>query len=212
MPRKKPEPRLDVKGKSIQEIGEISVYDFHNIKDLRNAVNRLASAGNKRLRRFEARGESSPATRYIEDSGGRFSSRGKNWNELMQEFVRARDFLNAKSGSLTEWMKIKRDTIDALSEKNINLSNDQWRDFWKSYEKIKQMDPRVKEKDFKYLALREVHRLQVENDNMLTPEDMASRITGDRLTELYEQAKQQEQEFNADVSDIFITSEEDIPF
>lgn len=71
-----------------------------SISQLREVVGRLGMAANKRIQRIEKVGESTPATEYIERSGGRFSVKGKNLNQLRTEYVRARDFLKAKTGTV----------------------------------------------------------------------------------------------------------------
>ena len=77
MPRQKPkkykQPSL-VSGLSIDDILNMDIVDFNRLseKDLKLVVGRMVSAVNKRLRRFEKKGISTPATRALMKSGGSF--------------------------------------------------------------------------------------------------------------------------------------------
>lgn len=75
--------------------GELSKLDE---KEMRKLVNVLVSAGNKRLRRLEKNAEKGiapEALNAVMNTGGKFSARGKNRNELFRELVRARNFFDS---------------------------------------------------------------------------------------------------------------------
>ena len=63
-----------VSGMTVQDILNMDNTTFNKLteSEMRKVVGRLVSAGNKRLRSFERAGESSPATRHGEKSGGVF--------------------------------------------------------------------------------------------------------------------------------------------
>lgn len=113
-----------VSGMTIKEILNMDnkTFDALNEKDLRQVVGRLVSAGNKRLRTFQRQGETSPAERYImRESGGMFSTRGKDFGELRTEFKRAKGFLDSETGSIKGWNKVRDETLQSLKAYDIDL-------------------------------------------------------------------------------------------
>ena len=100
-----------VSGMSVKDVLNMDINTFSslNLSDMRKVVGRLVSAGNKRIRTFEKAGENSPALRYINKSGGKFSTKGKNLNELRREYARAKGFFESKTGNIKDWRKIKNE-------------------------------------------------------------------------------------------------------
>lgn len=86
---------------AVREILDIDISDVNkfNEKTLRAAVQVLSSAANKRVRRIKAAGVISPAVRAVEQHGN-FTSKGKNRNQLLSEFVRAVNFLQAETSTV----------------------------------------------------------------------------------------------------------------
>lgn len=75
--------------------GELAKLD---LKQMRAYVNVLVSAGNKRIRRLQKnveKGIAPEALRGVMESGGVFSAKGKDRNQLFREIVRARKFFNS---------------------------------------------------------------------------------------------------------------------
>lgn len=82
-----------------------------NEKQLRQAVQTLSSAANKRLTRLEqtAIGKVSPALLSVKESGrDRFSTKGKNLNQLRNEFSQASTFLKSKTSTIKGTKSWKR--------------------------------------------------------------------------------------------------------
>ena len=184
-----------VSGLSVKDILNMDITKFNSLteKDMRKVVGRLVSAGNKRLRSFERAGESSPATRYILDkSGGVFSTKGKNLQQLRSEYMRAKGFLESKTGNRKGWAKVKKETIETLETKGIHMTDEQWERFWKSYEKLKQLDKSVAEKEFKYTTLDNVIDYVRETD--MEPEDIATTLK-EKLDNIYEEHEVLNNEF-----------------
>lgn len=73
-----------------------------NAKELRAEVSKLASMANKRLQRLENGGlTDSPAyKKWFEDGGAKFGVRGKNHNQVQQEFARLRRFINSETSTI----------------------------------------------------------------------------------------------------------------
>lgn len=195
-----------VSGKSVSDILNMDINTFNSLKlpEMRKVVGRLVSAGNKRLRSFERAGESSPATRYIlDESGGVFSTRGKNLNQLRAEYMRAKSFLESKTGNRKGWAQVKKETIETLETKGIHMTENQWERFWKSYQKLKQLDKSVANKAYKYTTLDNV--IDYVKDTDMTPEEIATTLK-DKLSEIYEQHEVLNNEFSG-VSEFFENGE-----
>ena len=185
--------KLTVKNLLTLDYAEINNIDASQIVQLRKAVKVLADAGNKRLKRFEEKGEESPAFQYVKGgkrSKGNFTTKGKDLNQLKAEFQRAKTFMTSKTGSLTGWKKVKEETIDKLkAESNIELSPEQFDVFWRSYTELTRTDAGKKiAKQYKYQVLEEISEIQ-------KPGMSVSDIVGNlqsKITELYESAKEEE--------------------
>lgn len=174
-----------VSGKSVKDILNMDVQTFNELSksDLQKVVGRLVSAGNKRLRNFEKRGESSPATRAVERSGGKFSTKGKNINELRSEYARARNFLTSKSSTVTGYKKVKKETADALKKSGVDVSPETLDNVMKTYERLKEVDPNVSTRGMKYRVLSEISSM-VDDDT--DPEKILDTMQ-ERLNDIYEE-------------------------
>lgn len=105
-------------GKSISDIYSMSLRDFSqlNRSELRQAVSRLSSAANKRLKRLSESGVESLSARTVEQSGGKFSTRGKGLDELRAEFMRVKDFLKSSTSTVKGARQAERDAIQAVKD------------------------------------------------------------------------------------------------
>lgn len=189
---------------NVKDILNMGLNEFNKLKAdaLRKVTNSLVSAANKRVRRFEAAGEKSPALSQVENEG-RFSTANKSLNELRQEFARARRFMTAETGNLRGARKVRNKVVNNLSRAGVNISQDQYNNFFEAYEKLKQKDPAVAESKFKYLAMREIsNRI----DDEMDPEEVAEALARD-FNSIYENAENEEQEY-ANISDFFETDED----
>ena len=163
----------------------MSADEFNRMsrEELKKAVTTLAREGNKRIAQFERSGEESPATRYIEESGGKFTSSGKSLNQLRAEFMREKDFLQSKTGSVSKGQETKERTIESLADEGVEVSTDEFDTMWKAYERLKQTNPEVATKEIKYTILQEIANLA--SDRRRTPASIA-RTLSDQLSEIYE--------------------------
>lgn len=174
-----------VSGLSVQDVLNMDINTFSklNTSDLRKVVGRLVSAGNKRLRSFERAGESSPATRHVENSGGAFSTKGKNLNELRAEFMRAKNFLESKTGTRKGWKQVKSETIAGLKKQGVEITESQFNDVWKAYEDLKELSPEVANRGLKYSVLKDV--ADMVTDTNKSADEIAQAIH-DNLSQIYE--------------------------
>ena len=194
MARTYKQPSL-VSGMTIQDILNMDNATFNKLteSELRKVVGRLVSAGNKRLRSFERAGESSPATHHVEKSGGVFSTKGKNLNELRSEYTRAKNFMQAKTGTRMGWTKTKRETIEGVRKRGVEMSEKQFEKVWKAYEDLKELSPEVANRGLKYSVLKEVA-------NMVTDEnksaDEIAAALNENLSQIYEEQARLEHDFD----------------
>lgn len=118
-------------------------------KELRQVVSKLASSANKRLVRLGASevGKLSPAYQkaierdYTGSHGGKFGTRGKNLNQLRNEFKAARGFLQLKTSSIKGWKGYRQKIYDRIGG---GFSSDvKESEFWKNYRKLSELHPEI---------------------------------------------------------------------
>lgn len=102
-------------------------------KELRKICGRYRDMANKRIKRLEAEKLPSPALHSVMKSGGKFSTKGKNLNQLRKETQRCINFLNMATSSVggarAEKRKIeKRLGVSNLSEKQLKVIYQAFRD------------------------------------------------------------------------------------
>ena len=185
MTRKYKQPSI-VSGMTIQDIMNMDIDTFNklNTSDMRKVVGRLVSAGNKRLRSFERAGESSPATRHVEKSGGVFTTKGKDLNALRAEYTRAKNFMQAKTGTRKGWKQVKNETIAGLKKHDVEMTESQFNDVWKSYEELKELSPEVANRGFKYAVLKEISDMVT--DTYKSADEIATALH-ENLSRIYEE-------------------------
>ena len=185
MARKYKKPSL-VSGMSVQDILNMDIDTFNklNTSDLRKVVGRLVSAGNKRLRSFERAGERSPATRHVAKSGGSFSTKGKDLNALRSEYTRAKNFMQAKTGTLKGWKQVKKETIASLKKHGVEMTESQFDDVWTAYEDLKELSPEVSNRGLKYSVLKDVADMVTDTNKSA---DEIAMALNENLSRIYEE-------------------------
>lgn len=186
-PKKYKQPSL-VSGKSVSDILNMDIREFNQLglSDLRKVVGRLVSAVNKRVRRFEKAGISTPATRALEKSGGMLSTKGKDLNQLRTEYARARDFLNMETSSRKGYEDVKKKTVETLRARGVDVTTDELDDIFEVYGRLKEIDPSVGVILSSSQVIGEIAKL----DNT---QDVQTRImqAKERYDELYEENQEQ---------------------
>lgn len=181
-----------------QQLLDMDIRDFNRMtkKELKQAVRTLSYTANRRLRSFEAEGEESPATRYAQESGGRFTGYKKDTvNDLRAEFMRAKGFIEAPTSTLEGWEETRSSTLDTLEEKYgiEDFNEEDWDRVWKAYERLKETDKRVTEKQFKYNVIEEIASM-AKGDRRLSFKTLARRME----VKLDYMVETQERELNYD--------------
>jgi len=144
-------------GRSIYDIMSMDIDEFSHLSktELRQAVSKLASAANKRLKRMSQSELVSPA--YIEatDSGGKFSTRGKSELELQIEFRRVSNFLQDKTSTskgAREYMEETRKNLKDVFGIDINKSD--FTELVKTFGKIINESPDYQSRALRYKNLK----------------------------------------------------------
>ena len=197
MPRQKPkkykQPSL-VSGQSIDDILNMDIVDFNRLseKDLKLVVGRMVSAVNKRLRRFEKKGISTPATRALMKSGGVLSVKGKNANQLRKEYARARNFLNMETSTQKGYKKVQEKITDTLKQRGVDIEPDELDELFEVWNDLIEIDPSVSLSKDKYTLMQDIANMP---DNI----DISQKLekAKERYTEIYEQ---QQEEFGKEVT------------
>lgn len=144
---KKQKATLNVKGLSIDDIMNKDWNDLAklNLADLKALTQRLVSASNKRLKRLESSnvGDYSGALQGRKKSGGRFSTKGKNINELRSEFRKAKAFLKSKTSTITGTRKVINTMSKKITGSNLDTiggfkSERTYKRFWNLYHDLEQ--------------------------------------------------------------------------
>lgn len=142
---KKRKPTIKVSGLGIEDILN---KDYEAIvkmgeADLKRITNRLVSASNKRIRRLEERGLES-LSRPLQDKqpNFRFSTKGKDRNQVLQTFSEAKSFLNSASSSVRGINRISKDVYDKWG---IDLEDEEssidYAEAWKMYREFAERNP-----------------------------------------------------------------------
>ena len=122
---------LNVNGLSLEDIRLLNTRNLSN-KALKQALNRLVSGANKRIRRLSK----DPLGQYSPSAGVRkFSSRGLTTrNEIKAEFERARAFLDPskKSHTLKGWRQIS----NKMMKKGVTKAQLSSGDFWSMFRRF----------------------------------------------------------------------------
>lgn len=181
-----------------KELLNLSSSEISKMKktELRKVVQTLASTANKRLKRLATKGISTPSSRQVLQVG-KISTKNKNINQLRAEYIRAKNFLQAKTSTITGFKKFQKEVKANLVQKGINISTENLDDVFKIYEKLKDMKPEVAEKNLKYVSIQEINELLIGGK---TEREILNTLN-ESLSELYEQ--EQELDDYASISDFF---------
>lgn len=190
---KKREHSAFIKGKSVTDIlnTPIDVFNSLQIFDLRETVGRLVSAANKRLRTFERKGLSSPAVERVKDSGGKFSTRGKNLNQLRAEFARLRGFFQSPTSTIKGVKKLENKVVNALKKQGVDISHVNYEKFWRAYERLKKIDPSIENTQLRYSYMREIASVMEDTPDI----DAIIEKMSERISLIYEEQRAVEDEF-----------------
>lgn len=147
-------------------------------KELRAAVQALADASQKRIKRAKEKGVEIPPALQNVMTSGKISTRGKNIQQLRKEYARASRQFGSVSGGLATYNKYQKQVRDTLKNtRGIDISKEEWDRFWRTYENLKAKDPRVGAGRMKYQVLEEIASIsKKEVDIEAITNDLESRL------------------------------------
>jgi hypothetical protein len=92
------------------------------LQQAKKEASRLASMANKRIKRLEANDlKDSPAYKMYVETGGKFSVKGKSWNELQKELARLRKFIDAKTSTIKGTNQVLKEMAENIGVSYSNL-------------------------------------------------------------------------------------------
>ena len=195
--------RSFVKGKTIKQLLDLD-YDAWNALDtkrLRQVVSRLSDAANKRIKRLHYK---TPASAYAKRSGGKFTTKGKNLQQLRSEYARLKGFLSDPTSTNKGFEKWKAEIIAQVKRvTNITIKQNDFDRFWDIYQKLYDEYPHaLKDRKVKYETWRQLNEAVREPDANWTSDD---EIVLDMINSLFEQYESAEKKYGKSnsVSDIF---------
>lgn len=178
---------MNIKKMSLNTLMNLSERDLSSLShtDLRKVVLRLSQVGNKRISRLSKSDVFSSAYEGFRRRGeGKFTTKSKNDFELKKEFLRVKNFLGMETSTIHGAQAVRREVIQKLkSEHNIKITNKQYNDFFKVYERLKEVDSTVSNKLMKYNVFEEISNV-LDNGNI----DKAVEDMRNRLSEIYRQS------------------------
>lgn len=183
------------KGKTTQSLLDIDTGEFlsWDAKQVRQAVSKLASTANKRAARLINEGVPSYAIEEYYTNIGRlegepkyrkFGTRGKSENQLRQEYMRLKQFLNEESSTIKGAEKLEREAISRLNENGVQMSRDDYRKLLKLYIKSLDKDPQAVSRIIKYAFTRNVD-IVIEHDKGMDDIDKISERLYIELDKVY---------------------------
>ena len=151
--------------------------------------------------------ETSPVIREWEKAGsvpfGRV--RGKSIDDLRKEYKRTALFLDAPTSKMQEWERVRKDTMAVVAEEinkkkaakaaageyledmpmESKLTDKQFDPFFEAYQKLKELDSSVTEKQYKYTVFEAIDERLAQN---MDPKQIAVDVYK-QLDKLYKKSK-----------------------
>lgn len=167
-------------GYSINDIMDMGIEEFSNLTkpQLREAVSRLASAANKRLKRVSKDDIVSPAQIEAIESGGKFSTKGKSEIELQVEFRRVSNFLRDKTSTVTGARQLEEDVRAELKKRyGIGIDKSNFRDMLKTFKSLYDESPSTQARKLRYGKLKDFD-IEIDNSSidLQTLSDMVASV------------------------------------
>ena len=140
---------MKIKNPSTQDILNMDIEDIESLSrtEIAKIVSQVASAGNKRIKNLQNKGLTSEALIDVYKSGGKFSVKGKNKTELLNELKREKQFFSGDS-TVLEVKATNKSIIEkleesgALEKERANISDeDITKEFWKAMDMLRETNP-----------------------------------------------------------------------
>ena len=104
------------------------IPEFNNkverLQYMKREANRLTSMANKRVRRLESNNlTDAPAYQQYMQGGGKFTVRGKDFNQLQAEIARLQNFLNSETSTVRGYNNVLKEMANNTGIKYKNLTD-----------------------------------------------------------------------------------------
>lgn len=172
---------LNTKGKVTSMINTLLNIDADVLYSLdessmRKVIKKLRPEVKQRIKEFG--NDPSPAVGKFLRSGGGISPDKQDLNSMRGEFMRMKMFLEAKTSTKAGWEDSVDKTIKTMNELGVKFTRSNFKDVWRAYSILAELDESVTAREFKYLALKQIIELQGGN-----------RTAHEIATEVFEQLK-----------------------
>lgn len=189
-----------ITNKFINDLLDIDTDLFNKIpsSNLRKIIKVLSRKAHQRIAKFN--GETSPALEKFARGGGVATEKAINKmdvNQLRNQFKRHKEFLQSKTSKKEEWDQTKQDIIDMMNVYGVKLDESNYEMIWKAYGLLRELDPVVAVKEFKYEVLKRIIELYDEGLNART---VANRVHNE-LEGIYQGVQEERWEDYADLYD-----------
>lgn len=178
---------MNIQKMSLKSLTDLSERELSSLShnELSKVVSRLSQVANKRLTRLSKSDVFSSAYEGFRRRGeGKFTTKNKTDFDLKKEFLRVKDFLNMETSTIHGAQSVRREVIQKLKkEHNIKITNKQYNDFFKVYERLKEVDSTVSNKLMKYNVFEEISNVLDDSNIDETVDEMRNR-----LTEIYQKS------------------------
>lgn len=126
--------------------------------NMRKAIKKLMPEVKRRIKEFGS--DTSPAVEKFQRSGGKFALSKQDLNALRTEFMRVKMFLDSKTSTKAGWDDTKEKIMQSMNKLGLKFTKENFRDVWKAYSLLLELDKNVSASEFKYLSLRRIIELQ----------------------------------------------------
>lgn len=178
---------MNIQKMSLKSLTDLSERELSSLShnELSKVVSRLSQVANKRITRLSKSDVFSSAYEGFRGRGeGRFTAKNKTDFDLKKEFLRVKDFLNMETSTVHGAQSVRREVIQKLKkEHNIKITNKKYNDFFKVYERLKEVDSTVSNKLMKYNVFEEISNVLDDSNIDETVDEMRNR-----LTEIYQKS------------------------
>ena len=188
--------------KSINSLINIPIEQFNKLKkdELIKIVNQMHKYSIKRIKNLEKRGIYSPALQGYSGFGDilEYNTYMDNMTiqQIRAEYRHERNFLKAETSTIKGYNKYKTKIIRKMKKEGIQIEDEQFDEFFQTYERLKELDPSVSEHAFKYNILKTIETYMEDGDRNM--EELIYNMYGE-LNKIYEENAKID-----DVSDFFV--------
>lgn len=161
---------------------------------MRKVIKKLRPVVKRRIKEFG--NDPSPAVGKFLRSGGGLSPDKKDLYSLQDEFMRMKMFLEAKTSTKAGWEDSVDKTIKTMNELGVKFTRSNFKDVWRAYSILAELDESVTVREFKYMTLKQIIELQGGNR---TAHEIATEVF-EKLKDIYKEHKiaQDEGDFYAE--------------